>query len=173
MSPFCIASLYRYCHPSHFVKSLSLTQALPLIFMGAGSSQSKLESSSTDRFVVWLAITPLLPILFYCHGPLNMKCNPPIAHTESLCALPKGITSGHTKQKARIPPPRRPTEDADYFRVQSWVSLVREGFLPPPAGSQPTVSVQGTIDIGLCVTLNEKPALGHITYAIITCNGLT
>lgn len=80
MSPLYGAELYRYCHPSHSFSLDSLPQPLPLIFMGATFSQSKLESNSIDIFVVWMAIPPLFLILIYCYISLNMKQNPLTAH---------------------------------------------------------------------------------------------
>lgn len=61
-----------------------------------------------------MAIPPLFPILIYCYVPLNMKQNPLTAHPESLCAFPKGILSGQSKQKKRSAPHPLP-ENADYF----------------------------------------------------------
>lgn len=39
---------------------------------------------------------------------------------------------------------------------------MREGFLPPPADSQPGIILQDTVGTALCVSLNGKPTLATL-----------
>lgn len=129
--------------------------------------QGKLEPSSRDVFVVWLASPPLSLMLVYCHRSSDRTTEPTATTYRVFMRLAKRHPIWVDQTEKGIHPP----EDTVHFRVQSCVNLLRERFLSPPAGCQPSIFVEDT-RTALCVSLHGRLRLGHIPSSVRTCNGL-